>query len=122
MSSVLPHQIAQMIEPCVMVEKKRKPDGFGGFVTEWADGETFDAAITKDSTLAAQVAEKQGVTQVFTVTTPVGVGLEFHEVFKRLSDSAIFRATSNYYDSAPPKNASFKFEQVRAERWELPSA
>ena len=77
------------------------------------------AAAVQDNTLAARVAEKQGVTEVYTVTTPTGVGLEFHDVFRRDSDGATFRATSNAIDSRPPEAATFAFEQVNAERWEL---
>lgn len=113
--------IDNMMQDCVMLEKTRKPDGQGGFVTQWAEGPPFRAAIVKDKTLAARVAEKQGVTDVYTVTTPRGVGLEFHEVFRRLNDGAVFRSTSSHIDSIPPEVATFTFEQVSAERWELPT-
>lgn len=113
--------VENMMTRCVFVEKRRVPDGQGGFLTSWEDGEEFQAVIVKDRTLAARVAEKQGVTSVYTVTTPVGVGLDFHEVFRRLSDGATFRATSNSADSRPPESAGFSFEQVSAERWELPA-
>lgn len=106
-----------MMTPCVMIEKKRVPDGQGGTKTEWKDGARFMAAITKNDTLAAVVAEKQGVTEVYRVTTKPGVNLEFHEVFRRESDGATFRVTSNAADSRPPEAASFAFERVRAERW-----
>lgn len=109
----------QMMTDCVMIEKKRVPDGQGGTTVEWTDGAPFRAAITKDNDLAAIVAEKQGVTEVYTVTTLPGVGLEFHEVFRRSADGSVFRVTSNAIDSSPPKAASFAFEQVRAERWSL---
>lgn len=113
--------IEHFMQDCVMVEKRRVPDGQGGFVTRWEDGAPFRAAIVKDNTLAARVAEKQGVTEVYTVTTDAGVGLDYHEVFKRASDGAIFRVTSNAADSRPPDAATFTFEQVTAERWVLPA-
>ena len=117
---MIPPLIDQFMEDCVMIEKIRLPDGLGGFATEWRSGAPFRAAIVRDSTIAALVAEKQGVTEVYTVTTPPGVGLDYHEVFRRLEDGATFRVSSNHADSAPPPSASFAFEQVRAERWELP--
>ena len=120
MTSV-PGLVANFMERCTMLEKKRLPDGQGGFTTVWADAGPFMAAIVKDNTLSARVAEKQGVTEVYTVTTPPGVGLEFHDVFRRDSDGATFRATSNAIDSRPPAAATFAFEQVNAERWELPA-
>ena len=49
--------IERFSQPCVMLEKKRVPDGQGGFETSWADGDEFDAAIVKDQSLQARVAE-----------------------------------------------------------------
>lgn len=114
--------IEDFMVDCVMVEKRRAPDGLGGFTTTWEDGAAFRAAVVKNNTLAARVAEKQGVTEVYTVTTPAGVDLDFHEVFRRVDDGAVFRVTSNARDSRPPKSATFAFEQVTAELWTLPTA
>lgn len=108
------------LEPCTMLDRTRVPDGLGGSTVAYRDGAPFRAAIVKDRSLQARVAEKQGVTEVYTVTTPPGAGLEFHEVFRRDSDGATFRVTSNYTDTRPPQGASFAFEQVSAERWEVP--
>ena len=113
--SNVPGLVGNFMARCTMLEKKRIPDGQGGFTTGWADAGPFMAAVVKDNTLA----EKQGVTEVYTVTTPTGVGLEFHDVFRRDSDGATFRVTSNAIDSRPPAAATFAFEQVTAERWEL---
>lgn len=108
-----------MMEPCTMQDKTTVPDGLGGFVYAWVDGATFQAAITKDSTMQARIAEKQGVTEVYTVTVQKGVTLDFHDVFKRDSDGAIFRVTSNIKDSETPGVATFQIGQVTAERWAL---
>lgn len=104
---------------CVMMDKVSIPDGIGGFTHEWREGAPFQAAIVKDNTLDARIAEKEGVTEVYTVTISKTLPMEFHDVFKRLEDGAIFRATSNVTDSKTPKVASFQFGQVSAERWVL---
>lgn len=105
---------------CVMLSKKRVPDGQGGFLdAAWADDVPFKAAIVKDNSIQARIAEQEGVTSVYTVTAPKGIGLDYHEVFRRVSDGAIFRVTSDSQDSETPEVASFQFEQVTAERWEL---
>lgn len=102
-----------------MMVKAQLPDGIGGNVHEWQEGAAFQAAIVKDNTLEARVAEKDGVTELYTVTVARNLPLEYHDVFKRRSDGAIFRVTSNITDSKTPKVASFAFGQVSAERWEL---
>ncbi len=104
---------------CVMMDKPSIPDGIGGFTHEWVEGAGFTAAIVKDNTLEASVAEHEGVTEVYTVTVSKTLPLEYHDVFKRLSDGAVFRVTSNTTDSRTPSVASFQFGQVKAERWVL---
>lgn len=106
-------------EPCVLMEKQRVSDGEGGWTTSWVEGAAFDAAIVRDTTLAARVAEKEGVSNVYTVTTDVNAHLEFHDVFKRTRDSQVFRVTSNGDDVRTPDMATFQFEQVSAEEWVL---
>lgn len=117
---MVPDLIKQAMTPCVMIVKVREPDGQGGTTTDYAEGAEFMAAIKKHDTLEAIIAEKQGVTEVYNVTTTKGVGLDYGETFKRMSDGAMFRVTSNAKDSETPKAASFAFERVRAERWRMP--
>lgn len=105
---------------CTKKTKTTDSDGQGGETTKWADSSTpFNAAIVKNRSIQAQIAEKQGVTELFTVTFPITVSLEFHDIFKRNSDSQVFRVTSDCVDSETPKMVSFKFRQVTAERWQL---
>lgn len=111
--------IDDFTEQCVMIEKRRTADGEGGFTVEWVDGMTFYAAITFDSSMQAREAEKQGVTSLYTITTPINAKLEYHDVIKRKRDGKIFRVTSDGDDKITPKRATFQFAQVTAEEWEL---
>lgn len=106
---------------CTMIDKRTVSDGQGGTTSAWVDGASFDAAIVKDTSMQARIAEKQGVTEVYTITTGTNVELDFHDVFRRETDGAIFRVTSNITDSKTPKRASFQIGQVTAEKWVLPS-
>lgn len=104
---------------CVLMEQKRVPDGASGWITEWSEGAEFDAAIILDTSMQSRVAEKEGVTSVYTVTTRRSTPLSFHDVFKRMSDGTIFRATSNGADKQSPTFGTLDMCQVTAERWEL---
>lgn len=104
---------------CVIMEKTRAPDGEGGFTTTWTDGAKFQAAIVFNNSMEARVAEKQGVTNLYTVTTDRNAHLEYHDVFRRLSDGKIFRVTSDGDDAKTPEVATFAFSQVSAEEWVL---
>lgn len=109
--------IESMATDCTMMDKVSKSDGYGGFTTAWTDGASFKAAIVKDNSLDARVAEKEGVTETYTVTVPKGTPMDFHDVFRRNSDGTIFRATSNIIDSQSPEVATFSIAQFTAERW-----
>ena len=109
--------LTQAMEDVVLMEKRREPDGEGGFTTSWVDGVQFKAAINFDSSMEARTAEKAGVTSLYTVTVPLNCKLEYHDVFKRLRDVKVFRVTSDGDDKITPASASFQFAQVTAEEY-----
>ena len=109
--------LTQAMEDVVMLEKKRVPDGEGGFTVEWVPGVSFKSAITFDNSMEARTADKQGVTSLYTVTVPENAKLEYHDVFRRVRDGKVFRVTSDGDDKITPANASFQFAQVTAEEW-----
>ena len=109
--------LSQAMTPCVFLDKTKKPDGEGGTINHWTEGAKFDAAITFDTSIEARVGEKQGVNSLYTVTTAKGNVLEYHDVFKRLSDGKIFRVTSDGDDKQTPASATFRVLQVTAEEW-----
>lgn len=111
--------IESMMVDCCMMDKRSVPDSEGGFIYEWTEGAPFRAAIVKNNSLNAKIAEKQGVTEVYSITTPEGVVLGLMDVFKRKIDGAIFRVKSEGVDSETPRVATFQFRQVTAEKWEL---
>lgn len=110
--------LVESMEKFVMLDKRTKPDGYGGITAEWTEGVEFSAALRLDSSLQARVAEKQGVTGLYTVITPKAVVLDYHDVFKRLSDGRILRVTSKS-DKATPDGAAMQLRKYTAEEWEL---
>ena len=103
--------------PCTLVEKTRVPDGEGGWSTQWADSIGFEAAIVLNSSINARIAEAEGVTGVYTVTTDRNVTLDFHDAFRRDSDGQVFRVTK--VNDSTPSPASFQFNQYQCEEWSL---
>ena len=106
-------------EPCVRVERKRTPDGEGGYVDVWSETEEFEAAITIETSTEAEIAKQLGVKSVYLVTLPRGLVMDYHDVFKRVSDGQIFRVTTKSEDKKTPPFASISFSQVKAEEWAL---
>ena len=107
-------------ETCVILDKKRVPDGEGGFITEWTEGAEFKAAIVFNTSMEARLAEKQGVTSLYTVTISRNAMLEYHDVFRRLKDGKIFRVTSDGDDSYTPASTDLDMRQVNCEEYSLP--
>ena len=106
---------------CVLLDKKRVPDGEGGFITTWVEGAKFMAAVVLNTSIEARAAEKQGLTSLYTVTTGKNAILQYHDVFKRLYDEKTFRVTSDGDDKQTPERASFAMAVVTAEEWSLPT-
>lgn len=111
--------LSDAMEACVVLNKQTTADGYGGFIYTWADGATFDAAITFDTSVQARIADKQGVTSLYTVTTSKAINLQYHDVFRRLSDGKVFRVTSDGDDKFTPPSATLNMRQVTAEEWVL---
>lgn len=111
--------LEQAMEDVILLEKTRVPDGEGGFITRWSEGAVFKAAVTFDTSMESRIAEKQGVTSRYTVTTRKSAMLEFHDVFRRISDGKIFRVTSDGDDKYSPNSSSLNMRQVTAEEWSI---
>lgn len=113
--------LSEAMQDCVILNKQTTQDTYGGYITTWADGAEFKAAVTFDTSLEARVADKQGVTSLYTVTTPRSLTLEYHDVFRRVSDGKIFRVTSDGDDKFTPQSSSLDMRVVTAEEWSLPN-
>lgn len=113
--------LTDMMEEFVMKDKLTEPDGYGGYISRWVNGAPIKAAAVFSTSMESRVAEKQGVTALYTITTEKNVNLQYHDVLMRVSDSKIFRVTSDGDDNKTPKNAGLNMRQVTAEEWTIPN-
>ena len=113
--------LQEFMDNCTMLDKITHGDGYGGFVTEWVEGASFEAAITLNTSMEARTAEQAGVTALYTITTKRNINLQYHDVFRRESDSKIFRVKSDGDDKYTPTSATLNMRQVTAEEYKLPS-
>lgn len=111
--------LSDAMEKCAFINAAIVDDGRGSNVTTYTQGGTFYAAFELQNSLNEAVAMAQGVKGIYRVTTERDVRLEFHQIFKRLSDSKTFRVDSKD-DSHTPETANLNMRVVRAEEWEVP--
>lgn len=111
--------LSEAMEDCVMLDKTTQPDGYGGTKATYVEGAEFSAAIVFNTSMEARTASKQGVTSLYTVTTPRSVSMEYHDVFRRKRDNKVFRVTSDGDDQYTPKSAGLDMRQVTAEEFVL---
>ena len=108
-----------MMEECVIMTKTRVEDPMGGWENKWTEGVKFKAAFHKDTTLEAKIAQKEGFTELYTITAYRENELVFNDVVKRLSDGQVFKVTSNMTDNKSPAFSGINFGQVSAETTRL---
>lgn len=109
----------EMRDSCVMMDKRTVPDGMGGFTIVWTEGAAFEATVIKDNSTEAIVGQQQGMNELFTVVVDKSIVLDYHDVFKRLSDGQTFRLTSSTLDSAAPERSTVPIAKATCERWAL---
>lgn len=112
--------LSEAMESFIPVSKVQTDDGVGGQITVWTDGTPINAAVVKDTSTEAKIAEKSGVTAVYTITTTKDINLQYHDVLRRVSDGMIFRVTSKGTDNCTPASAGLNMRQVDAEEWSIP--
>lgn len=113
--------LSDAMETCTILNKQTVDDGYGGYITQYVDGPAFKAACVLDNSMQARIAEQQGVTALYTVTTSKALNLQYHDVFRRERDQKIFRVTSDGDDKHTPASAMLDMRQVSAEIFTLPN-
>lgn len=106
--------------PCVLLEKTRQPDGEGGYIVTWSEGAEFTNYQSMDTSMEARIAEKQGVTSVYSALVNKSVPVEYNDYFKDKTTGLIYHVTSNPEEKEAPKSSSFPLKYFTAERAELP--
>ena len=107
-------------QDCVIMEKRRVSDGESGSITTWEEGLEFKNYQALDTSMEARIAEKQGVTSVYSGLVDKAIPIEYGDYFKAKSSENVYRVTSNPDEKQAPKSASFSLKYFTAERTELP--
>lgn len=101
---------------CVLLEKKRLPDGEGGYTVEWTDSAEFQNYQALDTSMEARRAEKEGVTSVYSALVDKAVPVEYNDYFRDTETGETYRVTSEPSEKQSPKSASFSLKYFTAEK------
>ena len=104
---------------CVFMEKRRVSDDAGGHIVTWEEGAEFINYQALDTSMEARIAEKEGVTSVYSVLVDKVVPLEYNDVFKDVETGQTYRVTSNPEEKMAPRSSSLPLKYFTAERWAL---
>ncbi len=109
---------------CALMEKTRKPDGAGGYITDWVEGVEFDNYQALDTSMEARRAEKEGVTSVYSGLVDKSVPIEYGDYYRDKGTGKTYRVTSNPEEREAPAGAGSTIRALKyftAERKELPA-
>lgn len=107
---------------CVMMEKKRLPDGAGGWLpTAWAEGAEFTVYKYMQSSAEVRIAEQNGFTSVYRAWVDKDTPLERNDVFKDTETGVTYRVTSDPADEKAPDMSTLNYKAFSAERYTLPA-
>lgn len=101
---------------CTLLDRKRVPDGAGGWANEWIDSAEFRLYPSLDMSIQAKVAEQQGVTSVYTCLVEKALPIVLGDYFRDNTLNATFRVTTNPDEKATPGTASFSLKAFTAEK------
>ena len=105
--------------PCVLMEKKRVPDGAGGANVTWEEGVEFLNYQALNTSMEARRAEKEGVTSLYSALVDKDFPIEYNDVFKDVETGQTYRVTSNPEEKVAPRSSTLPLKYFTAERWAL---
>ena len=105
---------------CTLLTKTREDDLYGGYVTRWTDGVSFQAAWEYESAPEISVAEQQGVARTYRIYVNKTLDLDYHEVFRRADNGQIYRVINPGTDRKTPSFSRLNKRLIEVEKWELP--
>lgn len=105
---------------CVLIEKTRQPDGEGGYMTVYTEGASFKNYQAINQSMEARIAEKQGVTSIYSGMVDVDFPIEYNDLYRDKETGFIYRVTSNPDERKAPKSSGLnKLKYFTVEKTEL---
>lgn len=95
-------------------------DGYGGYISIYTPGATFEGVLVLDDSINARVAEKQGVTGLYQMTFEKELHLPWNTVVRKIDGEKLvgtfFRVTSKD-ENATPSSTPLNLRKVIMEEY-----
>lgn len=109
-------------ETVYMMDETTVSDGYGGFDVVWAEGASFTAAITPDTTLTAQIAQAETEIKRYRITTLGNITLLAGKYVKRMVDGSTYKVLQSNTDRLTPNDSELHgIRSTTIERVVLPT-
>ena len=104
----------------VVLNRNLTSDGLGGQEYTIVEGLTFQGVLILNTSIEGQIAQKQGVTGIYTFAYPKSLTIPPKTILRRIKDGKIFRTTDN--DGVPtPDMSTLDMKTTRLEDYTLPA-
>ena len=88
-------------------------------MVQWEEGAEFTNYQALDTSMEARIAEKQGVTSLYSALVDRDFPIEHNDVFKDTETGQTYRVTSNPEEKVAPRSSTLPLKYFTAERWAL---
>ena len=104
----------------VVLNRNLTSDGLGGQEYTIVEGLTFEGVLILNASIEGEIAQKQGVTGLYTFAYPKNLTIPPKTILRRIKDGKIFRTTDN--DGVPtPDMSTLDMKTTRLEDYTLPA-
>ena len=104
----------------VVLNRNLTSDGLGGQEYTIVEGLTFEGVLILNTSIEGQIAQKQGVTGIYTFAYPKSLTIPPKTILRRIKDGKIFRTTD--IDGVPtPDMSTLDMKTTRLEDYTLPA-
>lgn len=104
----------------VVLNRNLTSDGLGGQEYTIVEGLSFEGVLILNTSIEGQIAQKQGVTGIYTFAYPKNLNIPPKTILRRVKDGKIFRTTD--IDGVPtPDMSTLDMKTTRLEDYTLPA-
>lgn len=107
-------------EDYIVLNRVMQSDGLGGQMYTIVEGLSFKGLIILNQSIEGQIAQKQGVTGIYTFAYPKNLKIPPKTILRRIKDGKIFR-TTDLEGNATPDISSLNMRVTRLEDYTLPA-